>query len=866
MEGDLMESFDADLQEYGRRMAKWKYAWNVIRLFHPMILKRNNFAAVWPNYSLYRNFYTLAYRNLLHRKSSSIIHLTGLSLSIGCALVIGLIIRYELSFDRFHSDPDRLYRIVRTSYSNNSSDVEYRTGVSFPVPGALEHSIPGIENITAILYSRDLQIDVVDESGETKQKFMEKEGGAFLNPNFFKVLDFKHNPVNAIYGNVATALENPYSIVLTRSQAEKYFGDIKLAMGGSLRIERSVIFTVNAVIEDFPDNTDFPFTILFSYSTLREIYGENTFDNWYSVSDVHQAYVRLKPGFTKDEIDAEIEEIHARNVKKDLSDSRYYVLQPLKDMHHDHRFGNFNMRVVSKKNLWALGIVGFLLLFSGSINFINLSTAQSISRSREIGLQKVMGSSRFQAIGSFLIETFILVSISSLLALLLCVLIIIKLPSVIDIQLPALAWDDVQFWSMFFGILFFTYLCSCFYPALTISRFNPVSAIKNNLLSKSKGGIKLRKTLVITQFSILQVLTIATLVVVSQMNYFNNINIGFNKESVINLELPEDNQHQQEDFLNAMQQFPWISGISYSSTLPSGLHRRSWFRDIRRKETDGKENLVYEYYSIDERFFDLYKIKLVTGRNFEKADSTKIIINRQLAHRLGFENPEDAIGQELRDDGRNCTVIGVAENFFSNSLKQLYDNIAFLYNPNQFLYANIKLSLAGKDFVFHDNLKEIKSSYDKVFPASVFSYSFLDENIASYYKEEARFSNLLKIFSAVFIIIGCTGLYGLLAFILNKKSREVAIRKVYGASIQQVLTILSQDFFKQIGIAYLIAVPIAHYFLSKYLQGFVNAIHLSWWHFVIPGILIFITALLSIMGKTMKAANANPAQTLKQEG
>src|SRR5688500_9211911 len=470
------------------------------------------------------SYFKMAIRSLSAHKATAIINVSGLVIGMASALVILAVVRFELSFDTFHTNADRTYRMVRVSGDDMS---EFRTGISFPVPGAIKAEMSSLANIVSMEYMGGVNVDLVDASGTRVRKFREESGCVLVEPGFFDVFDFKGTGFHWIAGNPEEALKEPFSVVLTKTMAKKYFGDAN-PIGQTLQFQKRWDCKITGVIEDLPPNSDFPFTILISYSTLRSLAGEDALNNWFSVNDSHHSYVVLEPGASESDIEAQIAAVHAAHTPKELHEFRHYLLQKLSDVHHEARFGNYNRRTISKETLLGLALIGVFLLLAASINYINLATAQSFVRAKEIGLRKVMGSNRKMLVFQFLAETFLLVLAAGVIALIVAQILLMRLHPLFN--LPA---EGFNFFHPFMllswaGMVAVITLFSGFYPSLVISKFNPLAAITTKFSSQSFRGISLRKVLVVAQFTITQILVVGTFIVVSQMRFFQNQDMGFN--------------------------------------------------------------------------------------------------------------------------------------------------------------------------------------------------------------------------------------------------------------------------------------------------------------------------------------------------
>jgi putative ABC transport system permease protein len=808
------------------------------------------------------SYFKMARRSLMANKGTTFINILGLVIGIASALVIASVIRFEQSFDSFHTKKDDIYRVVRVSGNEN---FEYRSGIVYPLHQAMREEIPGVE-IIPLEYFGATTVDVISSDGRTENKFMENDGLAVIEPGFFKMFDFSGQPVKWISGDPERSLTEPMNLVITKSIAQKYFG-AEDPIGKTLRFMKQIDVKVSGVIEDFPSNTDFPFKLMLSYSSMGPIFGIRL-DEWVSVNDSHQVFV-YAPNMSKTEIEERMAKIHAAHVGPDISNDRHYLLQEFSEMHYDPRFGNFSGRTITHETILALQIIVLFLLLAGCINYINLSTAQSTLRSKEIGLRKVLGSQHSHLIIQFLTETFVVVGIAAIVGLGLVTALMPWVKSLLGLQINYNFSDPFILISLTI-IVFAVTMFSGLYPAFVITKFNPVATLRAKFSNDKVGGVNLRKVLVVAQFTITQILAVGTFIVISQMEFFQNVDMGFNRKAVIvniNTQTARDPQSRRAAIaeLNAL---PFVSGVTQSFTLPSGRDRNRSSRSIGRLDAQVSTDYEgYEHFSIDEFFLDLYQLKLVAGRNLNESDTvlTNILINETLMKNLGFDNTEKAIGAEVKVGGdKRVKIVGIVGDFYSNSLKEGVDNTVMIYNPADYRWFSIRLDL-NENQSMAGVVNGIENVWTRNFPDNLFEYQFFDENIKSFYQQEFKYSKLFQVFSLIFIGIGCLGLYGLITFIANKKGKEIAIRKTLGATISNIIVMFSKEYVALIGVSFVLAVPVVWYGVNEWLSSFRNHIELQWWMFAAPGFIVLAIALLVVGWKSFNAARVNPVEKLKCE-
>lgn len=859
--GDLYEIFQRDVSERGIRSARWRYTFNALGFLTKRFFWQSSQSNTNPAIML-GGYFKMARRSLSAYRGTAIINMLGLVIGIASALVILAVIRFELGFNKFHSDTDRIYRVVRVSGADMS---EFRTGISYPVPTAIRNEMSSAEQVTSVEYLGGAYVDIMDATGRSRAMFREDFGCVLVEPSFFDMFDFAGSDFKWIAGNREKALAEPFNVVLTETMAKKYFpeGD---AVGKAIRFEKYYDAKITGVVSDFPANCDFPFTILIAYSTLDKM-RPGRLDNWFGVNDPHQTFIKLSPGTTEEQAEEQIAAVHARHTPKDLHTNRHYLLQQLTDMHHDPRFRTYSGRTISRETIMGLAIVGLFLLLTASINYVNLSTAQSAMRSREIGVRKVLGSNRMNLLAQFMIETFILVALAAIFALVLAELMLIELQSLLDIKLQTFTLTDTFFLLCLVIIVIAVTLSAGFYPALVVSRLNPVNALKNRFAS-GVAKISLRKVLVVAQFAITQMLVVGTFIVVSQMKFFQEVDMGFNREAIINLELPATSRPEMVSIISdKLASESFVSGYSFSSTIPSGVKRNRNFMNIGTKDASAMNDFLnYESQIVDSSYLDVYGIKVLAGRSLQASDSNgNIMINRTLMRNLGFSDPDQVLSQELKTGfGGTLNVVGVVDDYYANSLKENFDNMVLSVNRRAYDYCSIKVDVRDGESM-KNALSRIESLWKTVYPEHLFNYQFFDENIRAFYTQEEKYANVFQIFSVILLFIGCLGLYGLITFVVNRKAREVAIRKVFGATVSNILLLFSTEYVRLIIISFVLAVPVTYYLVDDWLSSFANHIPLQWWFFVLPGLFVLGIALLVVVAKSIRTAYANPVERLKYE-
>lgn len=799
---------------------------------------------------MFKNYFKTALKNITRHKSNSFLNITGLVVGFAAFLLIFLVIQYEKSFDDFHPNKSHIYRVVRIG--KNPQNREYRTGVPFPVTPVLRNELPQLKNTAAIFGDNNVQVNVKAADGATLKKF--KEAHVFTaEPRFFTMFHFP-----LVEGTI-NSLQEPNSVFLTKEVASKYFGDWKNAMGKTLSLYGFDV-KVNGILNDPPSNTDFPLGIVLSYSTLVKYGNAN---DWGSISDQNYCFVQVNEHASLNQVNKQLAAFVNRHIKP-VNPNYDLALQPLEEIHYDERYGNFNGRTFSKDLILALSLIGLFLLVIACVNFINLTTAQAINRSREVGVRKVLGCSRRQLIFQFLGETAISTLIALICAVILVFICLPSLNSLLEVHISIAALYKARFILFMGGALVLVTLLSGFYPALVLSNFKPVKVLKAAVSANSIKGISFRRALVVFQFVIAQALIIGTLVVASQMDYFRNADMGFSKDAVINAGFPGDSlSRTKTDLLqNELNKIPGVREVSFSTFAPS--EGGGWYTDLRTTAnlTGNQPDMVVCMKPADTSYFRLYGLPLVAGRIYFLSDTMReFVVNETIVKNLGIKNPQAAIGKLINVNGKTCPIVGVVKDFHIYSLRDPIGPVVMTTMKPQYRLANIKINMSQTKKV----IASLQNTWNKYFPDYVFEYNFLDQSIADYYKQEAQLSVLYKIFSGIAIFISCLGLYGLISFMALQRRKEIGIRKVLGAPVRNIVIILSKEFTLLIAIAFLVAAPIAWFFMHQWLQQYTYRIIMSAGIFIATIVLSLLIAWLTVGYTAIKAAMANPVDSLRTE-
>jgi putative ABC transport system permease protein len=802
-----------------------------------------------------KNYFKTAIRNLLKRKGYTALNIAGLAIGIAACLLLFLVVRYELSYDKFQPGYKNIGRVV--TEDKFSDGITYNSGIPVPALDALRLEMPNTA-FTGLLSSFGSQVTVGSPTDNTftDRKFIEETGIFFIEPQFFQVFSYKW-----LTGN-ATVLDKPNTAVLTKKMAQKYFGTWQQAIDRYIKLDNAVTLKIEGILDDAPGNTDFPLGVQASLATLKSnAYHYNYYPSWNSTSSNFQIYAALPGNAAVKNIDQQLAAFSKKHYTGLGNSVKTNFIQPLSEIHFDKRFEIYGDHVTSKSSLWTLSLIGIFIIIMACINFINLSTAQAVGRSKEVGIRKVLGSSRRQLFFQVMSETAIVVTVAGILAMGIAIVCLpfIKHIASIQEQLSLFTLQTVCF--VLLVIIAVTALAGL-YPSLVMSGFKPITALKNKFTSAKVGGISLRRGLVVTQFAISQVLIIGTIVAISQMNFVNHADLGFEKEAVLTLSGNADSVNilKLAAFKAKLLQTPGVQAVSFSSDAPSSGNTSSTNFAFDHKD-DEKFQLTMKF--ADEDYFKTYGLQLKAGRVYGQSDTIReVVINETLADKLGIKNAQDAVGKELRL-GRSGwkTIVGVVKDFKTNSLRENIKPLMIAERKDYYSFISLKLRSSN----IPQTQTAIQTAWNEFFPDYAYSSKFMDDSINEFYKQEQQLSLLYKIFAFLAIVISSLGLYGLVSFMAVQKTKEVGIRKTLGASTANIVYLFSKEFTILIGIAFFIAAPVAFFMMRSWLQDFVYRVKLGAGVFILAIIVSIVIAWITVGYKAIKAAVANPVKSLRTE-
>jgi putative ABC transport system permease protein len=856
--------------EYKISLKKEQPSYNLGSRYHvaPVILDRqSNF---WPfkkinGNIMFKNYFKIAWRNLSRNKSYAAINVSGLAVGIAVCMIIFILIQFQTSFDTYHTKKDRIFRVL-TERHTDDGNVSYAKNVPFKMPEGLKTAFPELKQVAPVYASHDDELQVVDGNGAPVKNFKEQSGVFYTTPSFFEIFDFP-----MLEGSYAS-LKDPNNVLITKEVAQTYFGDWKTAMGKTIRITGyysigAGLFQfpprplkVTGILATIPANTDFQLRLVVAYGTDftgDKEYGFQQPGN--GTASNFSCYLLLPQNVSAERFNKQLKAYTRRTAPIGNKDS--HIIQSIIDVHYDAEAGNYSNKTISHKMINVLWVIAAFILLIACVNFINLSTAQAVNRAKEVGVRKVLGSSRAQLQIQFIVETFLIVTGAVVLATTLTMLTLPHVNRLLELSLTYNIFRQPAIILFIVSLIIVVTALAGFYPSIILSRFNPVTALKSKITANTTNGFSLRRSLVVFQFVIAQILIVSTLVIVQQMHFFMNQPLGFDKDAIVNIPFrPDKTQYYLKQQL---LQINGVKVVSFNSNTPAEDDNNIFTRlkfDNSIKDADFQAITKFA----DEGYLPAYKLKLVAGRNLDPSGWTKeFLVNESFVKSLGLKKPEDVLNKEvsIMDGVIKCPVVGVIKDFNNRSLRSSVAPLLIATNNTMYRQTSIKLSTTN----LAATMASIKKIWQRSFPDYVYEYKFLDEKIESFYKQESQLSTLYKTFAGIAIFLSCLGLYGLASFMAVQRIKEVGIRKVLGATSASIVHLFSKEFVMLIGIAFAIAAPIAWYCMYQWLQGYAYRVNISWWLFPLSGLSATIIALITISFQALKAALANPVNSLRSE-
>ncbi|GAB4029103.1 ABC transporter permease [Spirosoma gilvum] len=817
---------------------------------------------------MFRNYLKIAVRNLWKAKAFSAVNVLGLVVGITACLMILEYVSFELSFDRFQNGIDRIYRVTNDRFQKGKL-VQHGT-ITYPLIGkTMAKDYNEIEGYTTIVGGGNLKFRL-------DKTIYPEDNGLYVDDHFLTFFTFP-----MLVGDPKTAMKAPNSLVLTESNAQRIFGvssgNYTKLIGKTLFIDRDTVpFQITGIIKDVPATSHLQFGALFSYETLVRTWGDWVKTSWDGSDMWH--YLKLKPNADAAALESKFPAFSDQYFKGDQvsgSVEKFY-LQPLSKAHlysdYEYEIGVIN----NGKAVWTMLIIAVFILLIAWINYINLATARSLERAKEVGVRKVAGATTSQLIRQFLSESILLNLVGLLLALLLTVALqpllneLIGRPLSLSLLMGAGYGDTLMALSLLL-VFVLGMLLSGFYPAFAISSFQPISVLKGSF-KRSVTGIWVRKSLVVFQYTASIALIVGTFIVFRQIDYMRKENLGFNMEQTLVIPGPDLTNWDStsidriNSFKNDLRQYPAIKATSASINLFGDRLPRSF--NVKRVGSNEAKGVTVSRMAVDHEFFTTYTVQRLAGRDFRVTDSnpnlqkvTNTILNRSAAKLLGFTDANAAVSQKIQFFGRSWEIVGVVDDFHQQSLRHPIEPIVFLPYYANGGYYSFKVATAD----LPQTVDLIKQKYQAFFPGNTFSYFFMDEQFNRQYKDDRIFGKITSFFSLLAVLIASLGLFGLSSYTIAQRTKEIGIRKVLGASVSGIVALLSKDFLKLVLVSILIASPIAWFGANQWLADFAYRIDIPWWVFVLAGALAVAIAFVTVSFQSIKAALVNPVKSLKTE-
>lgn len=841
IEGDLRERFEKKARERGLIAAKWGFFTDVLRLFRPGIIRSLQTNYRLNHYDMFRNYIKTAFRVSLKQKAYTFINITGLTVGFMSSLLILLWVRDEVQYDRFHENDSQIYQIMKNLHYPDNKIV---TGVhtQHPLAEVLENNYPEVKQAVLVSWQQT-------ELFHYDEKYF-KESGYYVSPGFLKVFSFPF-----IAGNPDTSLDELHGVVISENLAKKYFGPdwraTNKAMGQTIRIGNRDDFKVTGVFKDPPSNSSFQFDFLIAIEDFLQ-QNKRLIGSW--GHNMLRTYVQLREGADPDQLNEKISNVINEN--RGFGDDLIF----LQRFSERYLYGNYTNGKVSGGRIQYVRIfsaVAPLILIIASINFMNLATARSTARTKEIGMRKVMGAKKGSLRAQFMVESTVITFIAMLLSL---VLVHWLLPSFNELTGKAINIDylSTQYWLLALGVVVFTGTLSGSYPALFLSNFKIIGILKGGL-KHTYSAITFRKGLVVFQFMLSIFLIIATITVYNQINYIQNKNLGLDREDLLYMDLEEGTKKQFAAVKEKLLQMPGIASVAASGHNP--LYVQNSTNDVRWKGKREDDKIEFNIVLAHHDFLETMKMELKQGRNYSPDitnDLNNSIINEAAAKAMGMDSP---LGEDLAFWGREGRIIGVVKDFH---FKSMYSPIEPLIIRLDFEHTT-ELFIRTEEGQTAEALASLEEVHKEFNPGHPFEYRFMDQQFDQMYRSEIVVGKLANYFALLAILVSCLGLFGLVSFTADQRTKEIGIRKVMGATVTNLVALLSGEYGKLIIISFILAIPLAHYFTYNWLKDFEYRIDLSPWFFILGGLATLFIAAITVSIKSLRTALINPVDSLRNE-
>lgn len=795
-----------------------------------------------------KSYLKIAWRNLSRNKTYGVLNIAGLALSITCGILVFVLVKYHLSFDNFHKDSDRIYRFVTEQHRD---EVSYSSSVPPAFGEAFRNDYSFGEKVARIV-SLDKELISI-ENGKEVKKFKEIYGPAFAEKEYFEIFNFP-----MLKGNQQTALSEPNTAIITESLAKKYFGNDD-PIDKVLKVGNKIEVKITGVLKDLPANAEQKAGLFISWQSLARFDGWfYQPDAWGGISSDLQCFVRLRENVQPASVEAVLP-AYVKKYRPKNKNVHVYKLQPIADWHFDARYGG----VMEIKNIWILSFIGLFLILTACVNFVNLATAQALKRSKEVGIKKVLGSLRNTLFWQFIAETAMITTAAAAVAFSLAYLL---LPAVNDLFSATVTLNIFQNWQLLLFIplliVLVTFLAGV-YPGMVLSGFRPITALKGKLSMQHIGGFNVRRGLIVAQFSISLVLIISMIVITRQMEYAKRSELGFRKDAIVMLPLGADSAGVAVQTLqHKLAEIPGVEKVAACFAAPAS--QESWFNMVSFDNRPEPEDFRVNIKAGDDQYLSAFDLKLAAGRNIFPSDSVReAVVNETLVRKLGMKSAEEAIGHKINlNSGKTgASIVGVIKDFHDKSFHEDINPVCITTYTD--FYNNYAVRIRPDKLT--SVLPQLEAVWSNMYPEKLYEFQFLDDKIAEFYETETTMLQLIRIFSFIAIFIGCLGLYGLVAFMVSQKTKEIGIRKVLGSSMREILWIFAKEFALLIVIAFVIAAPLGWWLMHSWLQDFEYHISIGVAEFALAILLIAAVTAITVGYQSIKASLMNPVKSLRSE-
>lgn len=849
VEGDLLELHQYNIKKEGAKKAQWLFTWEVLKLFRPSIIKKFEGNQRLNNYGMFKHNLKTSVRVIQRDKLYTGINVLGLTSGMVIAMLILFYVRFEFGYESYNPNADRVVRITMDYYSGETlSDQDCET--YHPLGPMIKEEFPEVTEFTRAYRMEESVIKAEDQHFRVPRILA-------VDPSFLQLFNYP-----LIQGNSSSALKQPNQIVLTESAAKTYFGSTDV-VGKSLWLsETNSMMNIEGVIRDSPGNTHLKFDMVISYATIQNEISERR-SQW-NQNDTF-TYLQLESPENYEIFKSKLDQLSDRLIEEDKINLERVISQKIGDIHLYS-----NKTYEAEKNGDAVTVffmlgVALLVILIAIVNYVNLSTAKSLDRAKEVGIRKVVGSTLAQLRMRFFIESVLMNGISALLALGIIFFVFTKFKLLAGLPSSLSFYDSPFFWGLFTSIFIIGSLLSGIFPAFVLSSFKPVAVLKGKFTHSKNGGL-LRKSLVVFQFAIAIFLLVQTFTASEQLSYMQKKDLGLSTEKVVVVRGPamEEEVKNYSVFTESILSRASFQSAALSNGVP-GLptSQMSSTTGIDTLGHSQERGLNFFLYSIDQQFIPTMKMELIGGENFtqESKYEHSVIVNEEAIRLWGYPSVEAALGKKLDMWGNTPTITGVLKNFHQTGVKSAH--IPMLFFPNSKYGDMVSIQLSDGDLL--GQIDEIEQVYEATFPNSPFEFFFLDQEFEKQFRADQQFQKVFGLLSLFALLITCLGLFGLASFTVAKRAKEIGIRKVLGASVPEIITLLSRDFIMLVLISSLIATPITYYLIEGWLTQYAFRIELNIWLFLLPAVLVLLVAFSTIFSRTFQISRANPVESLKDE-